>query len=133
MDDQPRTPWPALAGGRYLRSARPWRAAGYLAGSALTGIPVLLALVLLAGAGAALGLVLVGLPLLALLCLVGVPTGAVERRRLRLVDRTPARTPTARPPSPASSPGPGCATASRPPGASSPTRSCTGCCSGGST
>ncbi|MGW6575083.1 sensor domain-containing protein [Streptomyces sp. NPDC054945] len=93
MDDQPRTPWQALAHGRYLRSAWPWRAAGYLAGSALTGIPVLLAVVLLAGAGAALGLVLVGLPLLALLCLVGVPTGAVERRRLRLIDRTPARTP----------------------------------------
>lgn len=93
MDDRPRTPWHALAHGRYLRSAWPWRAAGYLAGSALTGIPVLLALVLLAAAGATLSLVLVGLPLLALLGLVGVPVAAVERRRLRLVDRAPTGTP----------------------------------------
>ncbi|MFF2792560.1 sensor histidine kinase [Streptomyces sp. NPDC058049] len=93
MDDHPRTPWHALARGRYLRSAWPWRSAGYLAGSALTGIPVLLVLVLLAGAGATLGPVLVGLPLLALLGLAGVPAAAVERRRLRLVDRTPTGTP----------------------------------------
>ncbi|WP_314252675.1 sensor histidine kinase [Streptomyces kutzneri] len=93
MDDHPRTPWQALARGRYLRSAWPWRAAGYLAGSALTGIPVLLVLVLLTGVGAALSFVLVGLPLLALLGLVGVPAAAVERRRLRLVDRTPTGTP----------------------------------------
>ncbi|MFD7261601.1 sensor domain-containing protein [Streptomyces sp. NPDC059874] len=93
MDDHARTPWQALARGRYLRSAWPWRAAGYLAGSALTGIPVLLALTLLATAGTALGIVLVGLPLLALLGLVGVPTGAVERRRLRMVDLDPAPTP----------------------------------------
>ncbi|MFG2233193.1 sensor domain-containing protein [Streptomyces sp. NPDC048723] len=93
MDDHPRTPWHALARGRYLRSAWPWRAAGYLAGSALTGIPVLLVLVLLAGVGATLSLVLVGLPLLALLGLVGVPAAAVERRRLRLVDHGPAGTP----------------------------------------
>ncbi|GGR97521.1 histidine kinase [Streptomyces nojiriensis] len=93
MDDHPRTPWHALAHRRYLRSAWPWRAAGYLAGSALTGIPVLLVLVLLAAAGATLSLVLVGLPLLALLGLAGVPVAAVERRRLRLVDRTPTGTP----------------------------------------
>ncbi|WP_405941747.1 sensor domain-containing protein [Streptomyces sp. NBC_00207] len=93
MDDAPRTTWQALARGHYLRSAWPWRAAGYLAGSALTGIPVLLALVLLATAGAALGLVAIGLPLLALLGLAGLPTAAVERRRLRLVDSDPAATP----------------------------------------
>ncbi|MFG2878343.1 sensor histidine kinase [Streptomyces sp. NPDC048337] len=97
MDDA-RTPWQALPRPRYLRSAWPWRAAGYLAASALTGIPVLLAILLLAGFGAALGPVLIGLPLLAALGLVGLPTGAVERRRLRLVDTEPApaphRTPT---------------------------------------
>ncbi|WP_405531115.1 sensor domain-containing protein [Streptomyces avidinii] len=93
MDERARTPWQALARGRYLRSAWPWRAAGYLAGSALTGIPVLLVLVLLTAAGATLSLVLVGLPLLALLGLVGVPAAAVERRRLRLVDHAPAGTP----------------------------------------
>ncbi|MFF3089358.1 sensor histidine kinase [Streptomyces nojiriensis] len=97
MDDHPRTSWHALAHRRYLRSAWPWRAAGYLAGSALTGIPVLLVLVLLAAAGAALSPVLVGLPLLALLGLVGVPVAAVERRRLRLVDRTPTSSPTRTP------------------------------------
>ncbi|MFD9407783.1 sensor histidine kinase [Streptomyces sp. NPDC059989] len=90
MDDAPRSTWQALARPGHLRSAWPWRAAGYLAGSALTGIPVLLALVLLAGFGAALGPALIGLPLLALLGLVGIPTGAVERRRLRLVDTEPA-------------------------------------------
>ncbi|MEV8535319.1 sensor domain-containing protein [Streptomyces sp. NPDC051211] len=89
MDAAP-TPWHPLTTPTYLRSSTPWRAAAYLAGSALTGIPVLLGIVLLAGAGAVLSVVLVGLPLLALLCLVGVPTAAVERRRLRLVDPAPA-------------------------------------------
>ncbi|MEU9085609.1 sensor domain-containing protein [Streptomyces sp. NPDC048357] len=88
MDAAPRTPR-----GHYLRTARPWRAAGYLAGSPLTGIPVLLALVLLATAGAALGPVVIGLPLLALLGLAGIPTAAVERRRLRLVAPDPGRAP----------------------------------------
>ncbi|MFI8502532.1 sensor histidine kinase [Streptomyces sp. NPDC085524] len=93
MDDA-RSTWQALSHGRrYLRSAWPWRSAGYLAASALTGIPLLLALVLLAGAGAALGVVLVGLPLLALLGLAGIPAAAVERRRLRLVDTEPAPSP----------------------------------------
>lgn len=94
-DNDARTTWQALSsgGGRYLRSAWPWRAAGYLAGSALTGIPVLLALVLLAGIGATLSIVLVGIPLLVLLGLTGIPTAAVERRRLRLVDTDPAPSP----------------------------------------
>ncbi|MGW6617942.1 sensor histidine kinase [Streptomyces erythrochromogenes] len=87
MDDHARTPWQALARGRYLRSAWPWRAAGYLAGSALTGPPLLLGLVLLAVAG------IIAFPLLALLGLAGLPAGAVERRRLRLVDTDPAPTP----------------------------------------
>ncbi|MGR4878899.1 sensor histidine kinase [Streptomyces sp. LARHCF249] len=82
MDDT----WQSLSRGRYLRSAGPWRAAGYLAGGALTGIPALLALVLLTGTG----LLLVGLPLLAL---AGIPLGALERRRLRLIDPDPAPTP----------------------------------------
>ncbi|MEU9160297.1 sensor domain-containing protein [Streptomyces sp. NPDC048424] len=94
MDDAPRTTWQALSHGRqYLRSAWPWRAAGYLAGSALTGIPVLLVLVLLATAGATLSIALVGIPLLALLGLAGIPAAAVERRRLRLVDDDPAPSP----------------------------------------
>ncbi|MEU7729949.1 sensor domain-containing protein [Streptomyces sp. NPDC040724] len=100
MDDAPRSTWQALARARYLRSPWPWRAAGYLAGSTLTGIPVLLALVLLATAGAALGPVAIGLPLLALLGLAGLPTAAVERRRLRWVDGDPAATPHRTPPEP---------------------------------
>ncbi|MEU9300349.1 sensor domain-containing protein [Streptomyces sp. NPDC048269] len=81
-----RSPWQAMARGRYLRSAWPWRAVGYLAGAVLTGIPVLLALLLLTGTG----ILLIGLPLLGL---AGVPLGAVERRRLRLVDPDPAPSP----------------------------------------
>ncbi|MER5931285.1 sensor domain-containing protein [Streptomyces sp. NPDC002054] len=92
MDDAP-TPWQALARPGYLRGPAPWRAAGYLAGSAVTGIPVLLGIVLLAGTGGALGIFLVGLPLLALLCLAGLPTAAVERRRLHLIDPAPAPSP----------------------------------------
>lgn len=97
MDAPAHTPWQALARGHYLRSAWPWRAAGYLAGGVLTGLPLLLALVLLAGAGATLSLALVGLPLLALLGLAGIPTAAVERRRLRLVDLDPGTDPAATP------------------------------------
>jgi signal transduction histidine kinase len=43
--------------------------------------------------GAALTPVLVGLPLLALLALTGVPVGALERRRLRLLDPAPVTDP----------------------------------------
>lgn len=57
-----RTPWQALTRGDYLRSDWPWRSAGYLASSALTGVPALLALVVLT----VFSMVLVGLPLLVL-------------------------------------------------------------------
>jgi signal transduction histidine kinase len=43
--------------------------------------------------GGALAVFLVGLPLLALLVFSGLPVAALERRRLRLVDRRPAPTP----------------------------------------
>lgn len=69
--------------GRYLRSARPWRAAGYLLGGAVTGALAFTVLLLLAVCGTVLAVVLVGLPLLAALALAGVPFAAVERRRLR--------------------------------------------------
>ncbi|MCX5404857.1 sensor domain-containing protein [Streptomyces sp. NBC_00335] len=72
--------------GRYLRSARPWRAVGYLLGGAVTGALALTLLTLLAVCGTALAVVLVGLPLLGALALAGVPFAAVERRRLRLLD-----------------------------------------------
>ncbi|MCX4823325.1 sensor domain-containing protein [Streptomyces sp. NBC_01142] len=81
-----RTPWQALTRGNYLRSAWPWRSAGYLASSALTGIAALLALVVLV----VFSLILVGLPLLVL---AGVALAVLERRRLRLVDLEPAPSP----------------------------------------
>ena len=46
-------------------------------------------------AGAVLTLVLVGMPLLAVPGVAGVPVGALERRRLRIMDAEPARTPIA--------------------------------------
>ncbi|MCP3755820.1 sensor histidine kinase [Streptomyces sp. TBY4] len=70
--------------GRYLRSARPWRAAGYLLTGGITGAFAFIVLTLLAVSGTVLAVVLVGLPLLAALALAGVPFAAVERRRLRL-------------------------------------------------
>ncbi|MFI2350247.1 sensor histidine kinase [Streptomyces sp. NPDC019443] len=80
------SPWQALTRGDFLRSAWPWRSGGYLVTSALTGVPALLALVVLA----AFSLVLVGLPLL---ILAGVALAVVERRRLRIVDAGPAPSP----------------------------------------
>ncbi|MFD9353473.1 sensor histidine kinase [Streptomyces sp. NPDC060031] len=79
--------------GRYLRSARPWRAAAYLLTGALTGAVAFTVLLLLAVSGTALAVVLVGLPLLAALALAGVPYAAVERRRLRLIDPGAERLP----------------------------------------
>ncbi|MGW1777210.1 sensor histidine kinase [Streptomyces sp. NPDC002104] len=72
--------------GRYLRSARPWRAAAYLLTGGITGALALTVLTLLAVSGAVLTAVLVGLPLLAAFALSGVPFAALERRRLRLYD-----------------------------------------------
>ncbi|WP_432059709.1 sensor histidine kinase [Streptomyces sp. S1] len=82
----PRTPWQALTRPRFLLGPWPWRAVAYLA----TGVPV----------GAAAGLVLLVLGVFSLF-LVGLPPlllsgpalGALERFRLRLVDRDPAPDP----------------------------------------
>ncbi|MBM9621406.1 sensor histidine kinase [Streptomyces zhihengii] len=73
----------ALTRRDFLLSAWPWRAAGYLASSAVTGVLALTGLLVLAG----FSLLLVGLPLLVL---AGTGLAAVERRRLRLVDPEPA-------------------------------------------
>lgn len=77
--------FPVPPPGRYLRSARPWRAAAYLLGGSLAGTLALTVLTLLAVCGTALAPVLVGLPLLGALALAGVPFAALERRRLRLL------------------------------------------------
>lgn len=85
--------WQAMARPAFLLSAWPWRAAGYLLGSAPVGLTVLLVLLLGVTVAGVLTVVLVGLPLLALLALSGLPVAAVERRRLGLVDTRPAPAP----------------------------------------
>ncbi|AJP02417.1 histidine kinase [Streptomyces cyaneogriseus subsp. noncyanogenus] len=86
------TVWRALGGRGYLGSAWPWRATAFLVSGALLGAVVLVVLVSGAVVGGALAVVLLGLPLLVLTALTGIPVAAVERRRLRLagVDRVPA-------------------------------------------
>ncbi|MEV5600351.1 sensor domain-containing protein [Streptomyces sp. NPDC052299] len=79
----------ALRQRRYVRGPWPWRAALYLLTGALTGVVTLAVLLLLAVAGGALAVLLVGLPLLLTLALSGIPLAALERRRLRLVDPCP--------------------------------------------
>ncbi|MER5429187.1 sensor histidine kinase [Streptomyces sp. NPDC002588] len=71
---------------RYLLSPWPWRAAAYLLTGAVGGAVVLVGLVAWVAAGVVLAIVLVGVPLLAVVVLAGLPTAAVERRRLRWVD-----------------------------------------------
>jgi signal transduction histidine kinase len=79
----------ALSRPGFLLSAWPWRAAGYLLSSAPVGVLVLVLLLAGVVVGGALSVFLVGLPLLALLVFSGLPVAALERRRLRLVDRRP--------------------------------------------
>ncbi|GGR78065.1 histidine kinase [Streptomyces aureoverticillatus] len=85
--------WAALRRRDYVRGTAPWRAAAYVTGGAFLGAPLLGVLAAGLATGVALSVVAVGLPLLALLALAGVPVGALERRRLRLVDPAPAPTP----------------------------------------
>lgn len=79
----------ALVRRRYLLGAWPWRAALYLLSGALAGAALLVCVLLLAVVGGALAVVLVGLPLLLMLALVGIPVAAAERRRLRMVGPMP--------------------------------------------
>ncbi|MFE9566785.1 sensor domain-containing protein [Streptomyces sp. NPDC006487] len=88
-----RTLWAALKRPTFLLSSWPWRAMAYL----LSGVPVgllgLIAITAAVAVGGALAIVLVGVPLLLAVVLSGVPMGAVERRRLRLLDRREVHTP----------------------------------------
>ncbi|MFD7429441.1 sensor histidine kinase [Streptomyces sp. NPDC059818] len=79
----------ALRQRHYVRGGWPWRAALYLLTSVPLGIATLTVLLLLAVAGGALTVVLIGIPLLLTLVLAGIPLATLERRRLRLVDPTP--------------------------------------------
>ncbi|AQS68089.1 sensor domain-containing protein [Streptomyces pactum] len=85
----PRNVWQAMSGPGYLLSAWPWRASAYLATGALAGAAILVGLVLALAIGGVLAVVVVGLPLLVLTALAGIPVAQAERRRLRLVDRDP--------------------------------------------
>ncbi|MGW1841865.1 sensor histidine kinase [Streptomyces sp. NPDC001966] len=102
--DAPRTRpgavWQALPSPRYLLSSWPWRSAGYLISGALAGAVVLVVTVTVAVVGGALSVVLIGLPLLALLTLTGIPVAALERRRLGLMGPAPAPDPHRRPAEP---------------------------------
>ncbi|MGY0017685.1 sensor histidine kinase [Streptomyces sp. YJ-C3] len=87
------TIWTRLHLRRYVLSGWPWRAALYLLSSVPLGAATLLTLVLLAVAGGVLTVVVVGLPLLLVLVLTGVPLASLERRRLRLIDTEPIADP----------------------------------------
>jgi signal transduction histidine kinase len=93
-----RTAWQALTRRGFLLSAWPWRSLAYLGTSVPMGV---VALVLGAGVfvlGSASAIVVVGIPLLVMLGVSGIPLAAVERRRLRLVDQdTPVGSPHRRP------------------------------------
>ncbi|MFB7244279.1 sensor histidine kinase [Streptomyces populi] len=73
----------------FLLSAWPLRSAAYLLTGAVTGVATLVGLVTLAAVCGVLAVVLVGLPLLVVVALGGIPVAWAERRRLRLIDRTP--------------------------------------------
>ncbi|AZM53440.1 sensor histidine kinase [Streptomyces sp. WAC 01529] len=89
----PQPIWTELQQRRYLKSSAPWRGCTYLLGGALLGAATLVVGLALTAVGAALTLVLIGIPLLTALPLTGIPLAALERRRMLLVDPTPAPTP----------------------------------------
>ncbi|MEV0780384.1 sensor domain-containing protein [Streptomyces sp. NPDC050428] len=78
--------WQALRAPRYLLSGWPWRSAAYLLSGVVVGLATLVSLLLLAVTGSALAVVLIGVPLLLMFALAGIPVAALERRRMRLVD-----------------------------------------------
>ncbi|WFB05617.1 sensor domain-containing protein [Streptomyces sp. LX-29] len=85
--------WQEMKRPGFVRSATPWRAAGYLLLSGAAGVLLCVGLLVAVLVAGVLAVVLVGLPLLAGLALVGVPYAAWERRLLRLLDGAPAADP----------------------------------------
>ncbi|GHF70489.1 histidine kinase [Kitasatospora xanthocidica] len=83
--DVGRVRWPA-ARVDFLRSGAPWRAAGYLLATGLSGLLLCAGLLVSGVVAGVLAVVLVGLPLAAALALAGVPTAAWERRLVRFLD-----------------------------------------------
>jgi signal transduction histidine kinase len=86
----PRNVWQALSAPGFLLSAWPWRAVAHLLTGAAAGAVTLVGLVVVVTVGSALSVVVVGLPLLVLTALAGLPVAGLERHRLRLADRVPA-------------------------------------------
>lgn len=74
---------------RFLVSWWPWRCWAYLISGTLFGFAVLLTLAVLLFVGLGLSVVGVGLLLLMAAAALGIPVGAVERRRLKWIDPTP--------------------------------------------
>ncbi|MFJ8439496.1 sensor histidine kinase [Kitasatospora griseola] len=74
---------------RFLVSGWPWRAWALLLSGAVQGVLVLLVLAVGLAVGVALSAVGIGLAVLAGTAVLGVPVGAVERHRLRLVEPVP--------------------------------------------
>ncbi|GGV12076.1 histidine kinase [Actinomadura cremea] len=83
---------------RFLLSSWPWRSLAYLAGGLVTGILWLLLALVLVVVGAILAPVGIGVVLLLCVPLSAVGLGAVDRRRLRLLDPRPAPSPHRDPP-----------------------------------
>ncbi len=100
MRMHPRNVWQAMSAPGFLRSAWPVRSAAYLVTGAVTGVVVLVGIVTAAAVGVVLAVVVVGLPLLILTALAGLPVARMERHRLRIVDRDPAPDPHRPPPTP---------------------------------
>ncbi|MET9291064.1 sensor domain-containing protein [Streptomyces sp. NPDC003077] len=73
----------------FLLSAWPWRSIAYLLTGAVTGAAALVAIVGVVALCGTLALTVVGLPLLAVVAVSGLPVARVERRRLRLVRHDP--------------------------------------------
>ncbi|MFE2037862.1 sensor histidine kinase [Streptomyces scopuliridis] len=100
MRSPSRTVWRALARPDFLLSPWPWRAAAYLLSGVPAGAAVLVVAVAVIAVGGVLSLVLIGLPLLALAALGGLPVARLERLRTRLIDERPATGPHRRPAEP---------------------------------
>ncbi|MFD0900674.1 sensor histidine kinase [Actinomadura sediminis] len=90
-----RSPWRAMAGNplRFLLSAWPWRSLAYLLSGLVTGILWTLLAIVLVVVGALLAPVGIGIVLLLCVPLSAIGLGAVDRRRLRLLDARPAPSP----------------------------------------
>ncbi|MEV0260690.1 sensor domain-containing protein [Streptomyces sp. NPDC050617] len=90
--------WQAMRRGprRFLLSLWLWRCWAYALSGAFIGAGALLTLALLVALGVLFSIVGVGLAVLVLAALFGIPVAAVERRRLRLVEPAPLENPHAR-------------------------------------